>query len=228
MTLLGYTAGSGGKVPDDSLLIDKKIKKGITGEYVEVLEELDLKGLEQTLVDVRKSGIKSIAIVLMHSFTYPDHEERLALLCSKIGFTNITLSSKIMPMIKVVSRGMSATADAYLTPCIKTYLGGFFSGFDDGLKSITDASLNKVKVEFMQSDGGLSPVHKFSGFRAILSGKKIVSTSSNLAFLGPAGGVVGYARTSFSEKEASAIIGFDMGGTSTGELYLVVYNKYPY
>lgn len=99
-----------------------------------------------------------------------------------------------MPMIKIVPRGTSATVDAYLTPCIQRYIDGFFSGFDEGIRS-------RVRVEFMQSDGGLAPVGSFSGFRAILSG--------------PAGGVVGYAVTSYDPDEGSPVIGFDMGGTST-------------
>jgi len=125
-----------------------------------------------------------------------EHEKRLGELARSIGFKNVTLSSDIMPMIKIVPRGTSAIADAYLTPCIQQYLKGFFAGFDE--------NLNHKKVEFMQSDGGLTPVQKFSGFRAILSG--------------PAGGVVGYAKTSFSHNEAKPVIGFDMGGK-----YLIIY-----
>ena len=128
----------------------------------------------------------------MHSFTFPDHEQQVAALCRELGFEHVTLSSQIMPMIKMIPRGNSATADAYLTPCIQKYLTSFFSGFDQGIAN--------VRVEFMQSDGGLTPVNSFSGFRAILSG--------------PAGGVVGYAKTSYQPGRGS-VIGFDMGGTST-------------
>ncbi|CAG8808486.1 3809_t:CDS:2, partial [Gigaspora rosea] len=99
-----------------------------------------------------------------------------------------------MPMIKIVPRGTSSTADAYLTPCIRKYVDGFVSGFDENLEK-------NARIEFMQSDGGLVPVNKFSGFKAILSG--------------PAGGVVGFASTSYSESERNPVIGFDMGGTST-------------
>lgn len=111
-----------------------------------------------------------------------------------------------MPMVKIVPRGTSTTADAYLTPCIKKYLEGFTSGFDDGFEKGT------TQLHFMQSDGGLVPVNHFSGFRAILSG--------------PAGGVVGYALTTFEsqldnnngnddQQHQQPVIGFDMGGTST-------------
>lgn len=121
-----------------------------------------------------------------------DHELQVQKLCENIGFKTIAVSSLITPMIKLVSRGTSASVDAYLTPSIQKYLQGFFSGFDSGIEN--------VRVEFMQSDGGLVPVSKFNGFRAILSG--------------PAGGVVGYAMTSW-KKGGKAVIGFDMGGTST-------------
>ncbi|KAJ3051785.1 hypothetical protein HK097_007188, partial [Rhizophlyctis rosea] len=194
VTLVGYSATPDGmnvRVPNN----DPTYVKGITGEWVHILQKPDLSKVEHDLRSVYASGIRSVAICLMHSFTYPDHEKLLRTLCQTIGFTHITLSSDIMPMIKIVPRGTSATADAYLTPCIQKYISGFFSGFDEGIRDP-----EKVKVEFMQSDGGLAPVDGFSGFRAILSG--------------PAGGVVGYALTSW-EVGGEAVIGFDMGGTST-------------
>lgn len=92
-------------------------------------------------------------------------------------------------------------SDAYLTPCIKRYLEGFFSGFDDGITASGPNLQPRVRLEFMQSDGGLADANQFSGFKAILSG--------------PAGGVVGYAMTSFEDSVKQPIIGFDMGGTST-------------
>ncbi|KAJ1775370.1 hypothetical protein LPJ62_006905, partial [Coemansia sp. RSA 2167] len=95
--------------------------------------------------------------------------------------------------IKIVPRAHSATADAYLTPGIRRYVDGFASGFDAGF--------GDIRIDFMQSDGGLAPVEHFSGLRAILSG--------------PAAGVVGYAVTSYSESEKISLVGFDMGGTST-------------
>ena len=92
-------------------------------------------------------------------------------------------------------RGHSTTADAYLTPETKKYIGGFLKGFKPG----TDAH---TRIEFMQSDGGLVSYHKFSGLRAILSG--------------PAGGVVGYARTSYEKEDRTPVIGFDMVSISLG------------
>lgn len=144
---------------------------------------------------IKASGIQSIAIVLLHSYTFAQHEKKVAALAQQLGFTQISLSSEIMPMIKAVPRGFTTCADAYLTPVIKTYVASFCAGFDNGL--------DNVKISFMQSDGGLARMKHFHGHRAILSG--------------PAGGVVGYARTTIApESEGpAAVIGFDMGGTST-------------
>lgn len=115
-------------------------------------------------------------------------------------------------MVRIVPRGFTACADAYLTPHVKKYVESFASGFKD--------RLSKVQVLFMQSDGGLTPMDKFNGARAILSG--------------PAGGVVGYdnlydrsvkyhedffywryAVTTWQKETDLPVIGFDMGGTST-------------
>ncbi|CAG8594367.1 13574_t:CDS:10 [Funneliformis caledonium] len=173
--------------------ISKDIFQGISGEYIKILKKPDLNKVKEDLQSLYNDGFRSIAICLIHSYTYPEHEQLLEKVALSIGFTHVSLSSSIMPMIKMVPRGTSSTADAYLTPCIHKYINGFISGFDENLK-------NKVKLEFMQSDGGLVPVNKFSGFKAILSG--------------PAAGVVGYALTSYNKKENIPVIGFDMGGTN--------------
>ena len=119
--------------------------------------------------------------------SYVDHELKIAKIAEEVGFTQISLSSQLLPMIKLTSRGISATADAYLTPVIKRYVESFRNGFSDRLTS------GITKCEFMQSDGGLANFEKFSGLRAILSG--------------PAGGVVGHARTSYDEVEKVPVIG---------------------
>uniref|UniRef100_A0AAR2JUP6 5-oxoprolinase, ATP-hydrolysing n=1 Tax=Pygocentrus nattereri TaxID=42514 RepID=A0AAR2JUP6_PYGNA len=124
---------------------------------------------------------------------WPAHEKAVGSLARKLGFTQVSLSSEVMPMIRAVPRGYTVCADAYLTPKIHQYLNGFTRGFKGALKD--------VDVLFMQSDGGLTPMEQFSGSRAILSG--------------PAGGVVGYAVTSYNSSENKPVIGFDMGGTST-------------
>lgn len=130
----------------------------------------------------------------MHSYTFRDHELAVGKLAEEIGFTHISLSAELSPTVKIVPRGNSSTADAYLTPEIKRYIDGFESGFQDLRNS-------GCRCEFMQSDGGLVEFSGLSGLRAILSG--------------PAGGCVGYARTAYDEQDKTPVIGFDMGGTST-------------
>ena len=147
----------------------------------------------QSLFD---SGVRSLAITLLHSYTFPDHELALARLAETIGFTQISLSSQVSPMIKAISRGYSATADAYLTPLTKAYIENFRTGF---LGNLEDS--NGARCEFMQSDGGLAKWQDFSGLKAILSG--------------PAGGVVGFSKTCYDTDRRKPVIGFDMGGTST-------------
>jgi 5-oxoprolinase (ATP-hydrolysing) len=109
----------------------------------------------------------------------------------------------------MVPRGTSATADAYLTPEIKKYITGFNKGFDGDLGNKPAQQNRGTRCEFMQSDGGLVDVSKFSGLRAILSG--------------PAGGVVGYSLTSYDPETKIPVIGFDMGGTSTGNFSQVMW-----
>lgn len=143
------------------------------------LDEAAIRGDLQRLYD---DGYRSVAVVLAHSYTFPDHERLVGKVASSLGFEHISLSSQLLPMIKMVPRGISATADAYLTPILRAYLDGFFSGF---------AQL--PRIEFMSSDGGLVDASRFSGLKTILSG--------------PAGGVVGFARTSWDEKRKTPIIG---------------------
>ena len=163
-------------------------------KYV-VEKNLDLQEVESKLKRLYETTeIRTLAVLFLHSYSLPDHELAFQKIASEIGFTHISLSSQIMPMVKAVPRGLTACVDAYLTPCINTYLKGFCSGFEN---------LDQNKVNFMQSDGGLAGLDNFTGSRAILSG--------------PAGGVVGYAMTTEQTDEESnlPIIGFDMGGTST-------------
>ncbi|XP_029175794.1 5-oxoprolinase [Nylanderia fulva] len=167
--------------------------KGSTGEDLFVTQELDETQLKEDLKELRDLEIESLAVVLAHSYTYADHEIRIGELAREAGFSQVSLSHEVMPMARIVPRGFTACADAYLTPHIKNYLQAFSSGFKDNLKN--------VNVLFMQSDGGLTPMDSFNGSRAILSG--------------PAGGVVGYAMTTYGKETDLPVIGFDMGGTST-------------
>ncbi|KAI8911035.1 Hydantoinase B/oxoprolinase-domain-containing protein [Gorgonomyces haynaldii] len=197
VTLVGFTA-----VTDRPLVIpkdDPSYVKGVSGEWVRIIKKPDLTKIEHKLRNLLSMGITSVAICFIHSFTFPEHEILVEQLCRKLGFEHVARSSDTSPMVKMVPRGTSATADGYLTPVIKQYLKSFFSGFDKKIQEKVDGKY-PVKIEFMQSDGGLVHVDNFDGYRAILSG--------------PAGGVVGYAMTSW-EKNGKPVIGFDMGGTST-------------
>ncbi|XP_012265317.2 5-oxoprolinase [Athalia rosae] len=167
--------------------------KGTTGEEFLVVQELDEEKLRDDLKGLKERGIESLAVVLAHSYSYAEDEIRVGELASELGFSQISLSHVVMAMTRIVPRGFTASADAYLTPHIKQYLQGFAAGFKDNLAG--------VNVLFMQSDGGLTPMHSFNGSRAILSG--------------PAGGVVGYAMTTYKKISDLPVIGFDMGGTST-------------
>jgi 5-oxoprolinase (ATP-hydrolysing) len=172
--VLVHTDKEGGKQQPPTKWVEKhEFHTGVTGEKVSILKKPDLEKLQADLQKVKEMGIKSLAVSLAHSYTYPEHEKLVGELAAKMGFTHISLSSSLMPMVKLVPRSYTACADAYLTPCIHKYLTQFRSGFDEHMERNT-------RVWFMQSDGGLVPVDKFSGFRAVLSG--------------PAGGVVGYAQ----------------------------------
>ena len=178
--------------------------EGLSGEVVRVLKRPDEGRAKEQLRGLFDEGFRSIAVCLMHGYTFPDHEAVVGRLAKEIGFEHVSLSHELMPMIKLVPRATSACADAYLTPAIKKYIDGFQSGFEGGLGTASvknEKGAKGARCEFMQSDGGLVDVDKFSGLRAILSG--------------PAGGVVGYALTSYDPKTKTPVIGFDMGGTST-------------
>ena len=152
---------------------DESTVTTLTGERVCVRAPLKESAVREALERVKASGIKSIAVVLKHAALFPDHEELVGKVAAEMGFAHVSLSHKVMKMVKMVPRGFTAAADAYLTPHIVQYLRTFQSGFDAGLE--------RVELSFMQSDGGLSPADAFSGHKAILSG--------------PAAGYVGYAVT---------------------------------
>jgi 5-oxoprolinase (ATP-hydrolysing) len=174
---------------------EPKIVQGMSGEAVQILREPDLSQVERQLQQLYDADYRSIAVIFAHSYTYPEHEKLIGKVAEKIGFTQISLSSQLLPMIKMLPRGVSSTADAYLTPILRDYLDGFFSGFDEELKGSGKGAQQgrHARVEFMGSDGGLLDLNNFSGLKSILSG--------------PAGGVVGYALTSWDEKVKKPIIG---------------------
>ncbi|KAI1344744.1 5-oxoprolinase [Xylariaceae sp. FL0016] len=182
----------------------KELVMGLSGEAVRVLQRPEEKEIRQKLQAIHDKGIRSIAVCLMHGYTFPEHEALVGKIAQEVGFQHISLSHELMPMIKLTSRATSVCADAYLTPAIKKYIAGFQKGFAGGLGTqsvLQEKGSRGARCEFMQSDGGLVDVDKFTGLKAILSG--------------PAGGVVGYAITSYDEETKTPVIGFDMGGTST-------------
>jgi 5-oxoprolinase (ATP-hydrolysing) len=126
---------------------DTSLRVGKSGDIVRILLSLNLERTKASLIELYSRGFRTLSACLAHSYTFPDHEEAVKALALEVGFTHVSLSSALMPMIKLVSRGMTATADAYLTPEIKRYIEGFRTGFKDGLE--------KTRCEFMQSDGGL-------------------------------------------------------------------------
>jgi len=153
-----------------------------------VLKDFDHSAARAQLQSAYDQGFRSCAIVFMHGYAYPLHEFECAKLAQSIGFTQISISHQVSPLIKFVTRGDTTVADAYLSPVLNRYL--------DGLK----AELGETQVFFMQSNGGLVGKSLFRGKDSLLSG--------------PAGGVVGAVKIA-EAAGIKQIIGFDMGGTST-------------
>lgn len=168
------------------ILDDPALVRTPSGEVVRVLKRLDIEEARSALRLLREEGYTSIAVCFMHSYIYPDHENQVLNLALEEGFEFVSASSDISPHIKILRRATSVCSEAYLYPIIRRYVDNFQSGFSHLPK----------RVEFMCSDGGLRQAQKFSGNEALLSG--------------PAGGVVGIARSCYDEEEKTAIIGFDM------------------
>ncbi|MET9802778.1 hydantoinase B/oxoprolinase family protein [Streptomyces sp. NPDC006368] len=153
-----------------------------------VVRPLDLTAVRERLDTARRDGLRSAAIVLMHGYRHPEHEARTARAAREAGFTQVSCSHEVSPLIKLVPRGDTTVVDAYLSPVLRRYV-------DE-----VAAELAGLRLMFMQSNGGLREAAHFRGKDAVLSG--------------PAGGVVGMARTS-QQAGFGRVIGFDMGGTST-------------
>ncbi|KTD10947.1 Acetophenone carboxylase gamma subunit [Legionella gratiana] len=153
-----------------------------------VLQPLDEKDARQKMEKAYAKGYRTIAIVLMHAYQYTKHERKLKKIAQSIGFTQISISHEIAPVMKLVSRGDTTVVDAYLSPV----LHGYIQGLRD--------KLSTIPLFFMQSNGGLVHAKLFQG--------------KNSLFSGPAGGVIGMIKTS-QHAGFNQVIGFDMGGTST-------------
>jgi len=168
------------------------------GEVIEARERVDAQGgvllaLDEVtlLSDLRRArarGYRAVAIVFMHAYRFGSHERRAAQLAREAGFEQVSASHEVIPLIRMVGRGDTTVADAYLSPLLLRYIGELRQ------------ELGEVRLMFMQSNGGLASAEVFRGRDSILSG--------------PAGGVVGMVRTA-EQGGLHRLIGFDMGGTST-------------
>ncbi|ODS99008.1 MAG: 5-oxoprolinase [Lautropia sp. SCN 69-89] len=167
----------------EAIEIDERI--GADGSVVHPLDEPGARAALQRAFD---AGLRAIAIVLMHGYRYPAHERRVAAIAREIGFTQVSVSHEVSPLVRFVARGDTTVVDAYLSPVLRRYV------------ERVAAAMPGVRLQFMQSNGGLTDAHAFQGKDSILSG--------------PAGGIVGMARVS-AAAGFDRVIGFDMGGTST-------------
>jgi len=164
--------------------IDERIS--VEGQVLRPLDEAAARTGLQTAYD---AGFRAVAIVLLPGFRFTDHEARVASIAREIGFTQVSVSHEVSPLMKLVGRGDTTVVDAYLSPILRRYVDRVASELGED-----------TRLLFMQSNGGLTDARVFRGKDAILSG--------------PAGGVVGMARTA-GEAGFDRVIGFDMGGTST-------------
>lgn len=170
-------------------VVEAQERIGADGTVVEPFDEAHLR---ERLWAAYDAGLRSVAIVFMHGYRYPAHEIAAARLARELGFTQVSVSHEVSPLMKLVSRGDTTVVDAYLSPILRRYVDQVAS------------EMPGVKLFFMQSSGGLTDAHAFQGKDAILSG--------------PAGGIVGMVRTAQLAKNdlgGDKVIGFDMGGTST-------------
>jgi 5-oxoprolinase (ATP-hydrolysing) len=158
------------------------------GAQGDVLQALDEAHLRERLWAAFDAGIRAVAIVFMHGYRHTAHEQAAARIAREIGFTQVSASHEVSPLMKLVSRGDTTVVDAYLSPILRRYV------------EQVAAQMPGVRLFFMQSSGGLTEAHRFQGKDAILSG--------------PAGGIVGMVRTAVAGGHEK-VIGFDMGGTST-------------
>ena len=160
------------------------------GEVLSPLDEDQVRTDLQAAFDI---GIRSVAVAFIHGYRYSDHELGVGEICKQIGFTRISLSHEVSPLIKLVSRGDTTVVDAYLSPMLRRYV-------QQVADELGTEGNGGPRLMFMQSNGGLTDARLFQGKDAILSG--------------PAGGVVGMTRTA-AMSGFHKLIGFDMGGTST-------------
>ncbi|MBR2173830.1 hydantoinase B/oxoprolinase family protein [Sphingopyxis sp.] len=180
---------------DRNIILPDRLERCV----IEAIERVDADGhilhkleREQVRADLERAfqeGCRAVAVVLMHGYRYPAHEDAIAEIAASIGFTQISVSNRVSPLMKIVSRGDTTLVDAYLSPILGRYV-----------RQVADALGASIPLAFMQSNGGLIGAGAFRGRDAILSG--------------PAGGIVGMVETA-KAAGFDKVVGFDMGGTST-------------
>jgi 5-oxoprolinase (ATP-hydrolysing) len=153
---------------------------------------LDVDRLGTDLAAARAAGFASVAIVLLHGYRFPEHEAAAADLARAAGFSQVSASHRVSPLLKLVTRGDTTLVDAYLSPVLERYVAS--------LRRELAGDLAKAPLLFMQSHGGLTEASHFHGKDSLLSG--------------PAGGVIGMVAAAQAAGD-ERVIGFDMGGTST-------------
>jgi 5-oxoprolinase (ATP-hydrolysing) len=158
------------------------------GAHGDVVRPFDADGVRRDLQAAYDAGLRALAIVFMHGYRYREHEQETARIARAIGFTQVSVSHAVSPLMKLVARGDTTVVDAYLSPILRRYVDQVAQ------------ELPGVNLQFMQSSGGLTDARAFQGKDSILSG--------------PAGGIVGMVRAS-RLAGFERVIGFDMGGTST-------------
>jgi 5-oxoprolinase (ATP-hydrolysing) len=186
--------------------VDERMRADGTVETVP-----DLAAVRAQLAELKADGIKAVAILFLHAYRYPQHEQQVAALARGLGFSQVSVSHEVSPLIKLVGRGDTTVVDAYLSPILRRYVAQVAEEMAVGSSasrareesvavSASRANGDPARLMFMMSSGGLTAANLFQGKDAILSG--------------PAGGVVGMAETG-REAGFDRLIGFDMGGTST-------------
>jgi 5-oxoprolinase (ATP-hydrolysing) len=168
-----------------SAVIEARERMSAHGQVLCALDEDDIRAKLHTAA---ATGFHSVAIALMHADRYPAHERAIAAIARETGFRQVSVSHRVNPVMKLVGRGHTTVADAYLSPVVQAYAGQLAHQF------------GATALSFMQSNGGLAPADRFMGKDAVLSG--------------PAGGIVGARETALAAG-FDRIISFDMGGTST-------------
>jgi 5-oxoprolinase (ATP-hydrolysing) len=182
----------------DIFALDIRLPAPVYGRVLEVDERVGADGavvvplgedaVRRGLDEARRAGYQAVAVAFMHGYRYPEHERRVGQLARAAGFSQVSVSHEISPLMKLVSRGETTVVDAFLSPIIRRYVDG------------VARQIGGVRLRFMQSHGGLTDAHLFRGKDSILSG--------------PAGGIVGAVETC-RRAGFERLVTFDMGGTST-------------